>query len=37
MIEKPPEVYLAGYFFGREASVGGVAMAGRLNATTKKP
>jgi len=23
MIEKPPEVYLAGYFFGREASAGG--------------
>jgi hypothetical protein len=23
MIEKPREVYLAGYFFGGEASVGG--------------
>jgi len=23
MIEKPPEAYLAGYLFGREASLGG--------------
>ena len=37
MTEKPSEAYLAGYFFGRKPQSAAVAIAGRLNATTKKP
>jgi hypothetical protein len=37
MIEMPSEAYLAGYFFGWEASVGGATDSCWLNVTTKKP
>jgi hypothetical protein len=36
MIEKPPEVYLAGYSSAGKPQSAALAIAGRLNATKKK-